>query len=104
MYYGGMSNVQGAPGNLGGMGSINDLVYRGGPANFENLPYYGGGYTMQPLAQAIPVGEDPRFPMDQQLFQHYVEERRLRNNPKLAPYGGSILNYLKENPVQLKGV
>jgi hypothetical protein len=96
MFYGGMSNVPGAPGNLG----VTDLVYRGEPVTFETLPYTGGGFEVQPLAQGIPAINDPRFPMDQQLFQHYVEERRLKNNPLLAPYGGSILKYLKDNPVR----
>ena len=100
-------SIQG--GFLGNAGALSDLVYRGEPVGFQNLPYYGGGINIAPLggqmqpgfiSQGIPVGEDPRFPMDQQLFQHYVEERRLKNNPQLAPYGGSILQYLKNNPVR----
>jgi hypothetical protein len=53
MYYSGESNVPGAPGNFSG--------------------------TL--IAAGIPVGQDPRFPMSQESFEQYVDERRL--NPEL---------------------
>ena len=46
------------------------------------------------LAQGIPVGQDPRFPMPQEVFHQYVDERR---PPKLlAPYGGSMLEMIRQ--------
>jgi len=41
-----------------------------------NIP---GSASEQLLSQGIPVGQDPRFPMDQKMFEAYVEERRFKN-------------------------
>lgn len=47
------------------------------------------------MAQGIPVGQDPRFPMSQEVFDQYVDDRRIQN--RLAPYGGSILEMMQRN-------
>jgi hypothetical protein len=73
MYYSGESNVPGAPGNFSG--------------------------TL--IAAGIPVGQDPRFPMSQESFEQYVDERRL--NKRLEPYGGSILEFLRQRNPANKG-
>ena len=95
----GMANVPGAPGNFRGFGpsAIDDLVYRGEPSNAEPMPYYGGNMNAQTVAQGIPVGEDPRFPMDQQSFWQYVDAAKLQR--QLQPYGGSLIEYIRQNPV-----
>lgn len=50
----------GVPGMPGNGLAIKDLVYRGEPTQMTPLPYYGGGFTMQPLAGNNPLN-DPRF-------------------------------------------
>ena len=93
-------------GYMGNAGALSDLVYRGNPGQMMPMPYYGGGMGVQKLggfpgpgqlstdvieanipgsaseqllSQGIPVGQDPRFPMDQKMFEAYVEERRFKN-------------------------
>ena len=93
-------------GYMGNAGALSDLVYRGNPGQMMPMPYYGGGMGIQQLggfagpgqlstdvieanipgsaseqllSQGIPVGQDPRFPMDQKMFEAYVEERRFKN-------------------------
>lgn len=87
-------------GYLGNAGALDDSVYRGEPAQLTPLPYQGGGMNIQELAAGIPVGQDPRFPMSQEQFEQYVDERRL--DKRLEPYGGSILEFIRRNP-QVKG-
>lgn len=82
--------VPGMPGNHAG---VRDLVYRGEPVQAMPMPYYGGGMNIQTLAQGIPVGQDPRFPMDQDMFRTYVDERRLQNRFSTP---GSFLKYVDE--------
>ncbi len=52
------------------------------------------------LAQGIPVGEDPNLPMDQDQFRDWVNRQRdLRAKPmeeRLAPYGGSMLEMMRQ--------
>jgi hypothetical protein len=81
-------------------GELTYLVYRGEPTQATPLPYYGGGMDVQEIAGGIPVGQDPRFPMSQEQFEQYVDERRLKKS--LEPYGGSILEFIRRNP-QVKG-
>ena len=99
--------AQGFYGNyMGNAGALSDLVYRGNPGQMMPMPYYGGGMGVQQLggfagpgqlstdviqanipgsaseqmlSQGIPVGQDPRFPMDQKMFEAYVEEKRFKN-------------------------
>lgn len=52
------SRFPGAPGN--NLGLANDLLYRGEPNTAMPLPYYGGGFNLQPLAGNNPLN-DPRF-------------------------------------------
>jgi hypothetical protein len=93
-------------GYMGNAGALSDLVYRGNPGQMMPMPYYGGGMGVQQLggfagpgqlstdviqanipgsaseqmlSQGIPVGQDPRFPMDQKMFEAYVEEKRFKN-------------------------
>ena len=93
-------------GYMGNAGALSDLVYRGNPGQMMPMPYYGGGMAVQQLggfagpgqlstdviqanipgsaseqmlSQGIPVGQDPRFPMDQKMFEAYVEEKRFKN-------------------------
>jgi len=87
-------------GFLGNAGAIDDLVYRGEPVQLMPLPYQGGNMNIRELAGGIPVGQDPRFPMSQEQFEQYVDERRL--DKRLEPYGGSILEFIRRNP-QVKG-
>lgn len=81
-------------GNLGYFGSgAQDLLYRGEPAQMMPMPYQGGGFNIQPLAQGIPVGQDPRFPMDQKMFEAYVEEKRFKRQ---YPNRGDLLRYVDQ--------
>jgi len=93
-------------GYMGNAGALSDLVYRGNPGQMMPMPYYGGGMGVQQLggfagpgqlstdviqanipgsaseqmlSRGIPVGQDPRFPMDQKMFEAYVEEKRFKN-------------------------
>lgn len=43
---------------LGNAGALNDLVYRGEPVQFQTLPYYGGGFNVQPLMAGNPFSSD----------------------------------------------
>ena len=56
------------------------------------------------LVAGIPVGMDPIFPMSQEEFSDYVkqriDQRRGPMNNVLEKYGGSVLEYLKQNPVR----
>ena len=86
-------------GYVGNVGATQDLVYRGEPTQMMPLPYYGGGFGVQPLA-STPAYQDPRFPMTQDQFQREVEE--LRFNKKYQDPGSfrqEIKNYLKTNPL-----
>lgn len=64
---------------MGNAGALGDLVYRGGPPQAMATPYDSSPPSLQLLAQGIPVGQDPRFPMDQKMFEAYVDERRIKN-------------------------
>lgn len=57
-------------GSLAGPGQLSTDVIQ------ANMP---GPSNEQLLSQGIPVGQDPRFPMDQKMFEAYVEERRFKN-------------------------
>lgn len=81
--------VPGMPGN----GGVRDLVYRGEPSQMMPLPYYGGGMNVQQLAQGIPVGQDPRFPMDPKVFESFVDERRMKNKFKNP---GDLMRYVDQ--------
>lgn len=80
-------------GYMGNAGALDNLVYRGEPAQMTPLPYYGGGINIQPLAQGIPVGQDPRLPMDQKMFEAYVEEKRFKRK---YPNPGDLLQYVDQ--------
>jgi len=84
------SSVPGAPGNNAVVG---DLIYRGEPVSAVPLPYNGGGMNIQQLAQNIPVGQDPRFPMDQKMFEAYVEEQRFKSR---YPNPGDFRRYVEQ--------
>lgn len=83
----------GVPGMPGNGGALRDLVYRGEPAQMVPMPYHGGGMNIQPLAQGIPVGQDPRFPMDQKMFEAYVEEKRFKSR---YPNPGDFRQYVDQ--------
>ena len=81
-------------GNLGYFGSgAQDLLYRGEPAQMMPMPYQGGGMNIQQVARGIPVGQDPRFPMDQKMFEAYVEEKRFKSQ---YPNRGDLLRYVDQ--------
>lgn len=87
-------------GYMGNAGALNDLVYRGEPAQMMPLPYQGDASGMQPLAQGIPVGQDPRFPMTQDQFRNEMEEARFKNmfqNP--GDFRRYIRDYNRQNPL-----
>jgi len=53
------------------------------------------------IAQGIPVGQDPNLPMDQEQFRDWVNRsrdiREGRMDKVLAPYGGSILEAIRQS-------
>jgi hypothetical protein len=59
------------------------------------------GPTPTAVAQGIPVGEDPNLPMDQEQFRDWVNRsrdiREGRMNRVLAPYGGNILEAIRQS-------
>jgi hypothetical protein len=86
------------------------VIYRGEGANFPgaagNLLPGGPSFDINRtpgalIAAGIPVGQDPRFPMSQESCEQYVDERRL--NKRLEPYGGSILEFLRQRNPANKG-
>ena len=117
MFYRGMSNVPGAPGNNAAVygpgqlstdviaanipgSSLSDLVYRGEQTEMVPLPYQGGGMNIQQLSQGIPVGQDPRFPMTQQQFRDEMEMMRFKNMfPNRGDFRQYIRDYNKQNPL-----
>ena len=80
-------------GNLGYAGGFNDLVYRGNPGQMMPMPYQGGGLSAELLAQGIPVGQDPRFPMDPKVFESFVDEQRMKNKFKNP---GDLMRYVDQ--------
>jgi hypothetical protein len=92
-----ISNLPGAPGNNAG---LSDLVYRGGQPSMMPLPYYGEEPAIQQLAQGIPVGQDPRFPMTQEQFRNEMEELRFKNMfPNPGDFRQYIRDYNRQNPL-----
>ena len=90
----------GVPGMPGNGGALRDLVYRGEPTQMMPMPYYGGGMNIQPLAQGIPVGQDPRFPMTQGQFFDAMEEAKFKNMfPNPGDFRQYIRDYNRQNPL-----
>jgi hypothetical protein len=61
--------------------------------NVGGLLEQGSGVNGQSIAQGIPVGQDPRFPMDQEMFGAYVDEQRFKSR---YPNPGDFRRYVEQ--------